>query len=367
MNHSSEGSPAPETSRGNILVVDDTPDNLHLLSKMLKLKGYEVRAVTSGSMALTVVQVAPPELILLDIRMPQMDGYQVCRILKANPQTRTIPVIFLSAMAEVEDKTEAFEVGGVDFITKPFRLAEVVARVETHLTLCRLQQQLVLQNEQLQSERQQAETALASQQQENQRLLRALMPSAIAHRYQQSEAIADRLDCVALLSVDLANFETATEDLAPVAAAELLQQIRVLVHELVLHHHLDYVQTEGTRCLIAAGVPKPQSDPVLAIAGLAIALQQRLLQWSAPLGRSLDLQMGISYGTVHAAVVGDQHSHLSYALWGEPLRQADQLRSHSSTGRIGVSAPVYHHLQTTHPVAASPVPEVYWLLGQGVP
>lgn len=136
----------------NILIVDDTPVNLRLLSELLANKGYEVRAVTSGAMALTVVQSAPPELILLDIRMPEMDGFEVCQQLKADPSTCHIPVIFISALDEVWDKLRGFSVGAVDYITKPFQVIEVLARVEAHLSLRRLQQQLQEQNQRLQLE-----------------------------------------------------------------------------------------------------------------------------------------------------------------------------------------------------------------------
>ncbi len=138
--------------RGNILLVDDTPDNLRLLSTMLTQQGYEVRSVINGAMALMGVQAEPPDLILLDINMPQMNGYEVCQQLKAGDRTRDIPVIFISALEDVLDKVKAFAVGGVDYITKPFHVAEVLARIENQLTICRLQKQLKLQNTQLQQQ-----------------------------------------------------------------------------------------------------------------------------------------------------------------------------------------------------------------------
>lgn len=131
-----------EYSKSNILIVDDTPANLQLLSKMLSEQGYRVRPVPNGSMALSVVRVEPPDLVLLDIRMPDMDGYAVCEHLKADEKTRDIPIIFISALDATQDKVRAFRVGGVDYITKPFQVEEVLARVETHLALRNLQTQL---------------------------------------------------------------------------------------------------------------------------------------------------------------------------------------------------------------------------------
>lgn len=123
------------TKTEDILIVDDTPDNLHLLSRMLTRQGYNVRKALNGSMALTAAQTVAPDLILLDIMMPEMDGYEVCQHLKANATTAEIPVIFLSALDDVLDKVKGFQVGGVDYITKPFQFEEVLARVQNQLAL----------------------------------------------------------------------------------------------------------------------------------------------------------------------------------------------------------------------------------------
>jgi signal transduction histidine kinase len=121
----------------NILMVDDTPANLELLSDMLKERGYTVRAAVSGKLALLAARSTPPDLILLDINMPEMNGYEVCRHLKEDEQLKDIPVVFLSALSETMGIVNAFAAGGVDYITKPFQLAEVEARVDTHLELRR--------------------------------------------------------------------------------------------------------------------------------------------------------------------------------------------------------------------------------------
>jgi sigma-B regulation protein RsbU (phosphoserine phosphatase) len=140
---------SPETSKGDILVVDDVPANLRLLSDMLTEQGYKVRSVINGDMALMATRAAPPDLILLDINMPGMSGYQVCEHLKADSETSDIPIIFISALGETEDKVRAFTVGGVDYVAKPFRVEEVLARVETHLALRSLQAELQRANEEL--------------------------------------------------------------------------------------------------------------------------------------------------------------------------------------------------------------------------
>jgi sigma-B regulation protein RsbU (phosphoserine phosphatase) len=140
------------STKGDILVVDDTPANLRLLSQMLNEQGYNVRPVLEGRLALAAAQVKPPDLILLDIRMPDLNGYQVCERLKSDSQTKDIPIIFISALDAIQDKVKAFTVGGVDYITKPFHVEEVLARVETHLALHKLQEQLEHANQKMTQE-----------------------------------------------------------------------------------------------------------------------------------------------------------------------------------------------------------------------
>ncbi len=153
----------PKAPKANILVVDDTPSNLRLLRGILLTQGYDIQLADNGAVALQLVQSACPDLILLDIMMPDMDGYAVCEQLKADEHSRDIPVIFLSALDEMRDKMKAFSAGGVDYITRPFQVQEVLARVDTHLALRNLQKRLQKQNLSLQEEnarRQQAEMAL---------------------------------------------------------------------------------------------------------------------------------------------------------------------------------------------------------------
>lgn len=134
-----------------ILIIDDVPDNLKQLSEMLERGGYRVMPAQSGAMALRAAETTPPDLILLDIRMPEMDGYETCLRFKAREALRDIPVIFISALGDTDDKIRAFDAGGVDYITKPFQFAEVQARVKTHLSLLRANRSLLRQNEILES------------------------------------------------------------------------------------------------------------------------------------------------------------------------------------------------------------------------
>ncbi len=136
---------------GDIMIVDDTEANVELLTDILRNAGYRVRTAGDGKLALRSVRAKPPALILLDIKMPGMDGYEVCRSLKEDEKTLSIPVIFISVLEEEREKVKAFQVGGVDYITKPFQPEEVLARINTHLTLWSIQQNLELRNAELEA------------------------------------------------------------------------------------------------------------------------------------------------------------------------------------------------------------------------
>jgi len=140
---------APKTT--NILVVDDTPDNLRLLITLLGEQGYSVRPVTEGPLAINAAQLEPPDLILLDVKMPDMDGYEVCRRLKANAKTCDIPIVFLTVLDDVEDIVKGFEMGGVDYITKPVKAGELLSRIANQVELRSLQRHLMEQEQFLRS------------------------------------------------------------------------------------------------------------------------------------------------------------------------------------------------------------------------
>ncbi len=135
--------------QGNILVIDDRPENLRLLSVMLTKKGYTVRKAINGDLGIRAAYAVTPDIILLDINMPNIDGYEVCKKLKANPQTQQVPIIFVSALDQTLDKVKAFSYGASDYITKPFQIEEVSARIENQLSIRRLQEKLETKNREL--------------------------------------------------------------------------------------------------------------------------------------------------------------------------------------------------------------------------
>jgi PleD family two-component response regulator len=148
--------------KGDILIVDDSLPNLRALSEMLAKHGYEVRGVADGPTALIVAGEEPPDLILLDVNMPGMNGYEVCQRLKRGSRTCDIPVIFISALNEVADKVKGFQVGGVDYISKPFQIEEVLARLQTHLALYHLRNEVEQRVEERTAELAKANASLKS-------------------------------------------------------------------------------------------------------------------------------------------------------------------------------------------------------------
>jgi DNA-binding response OmpR family regulator len=159
-------------SKGDIFLVDDNPNNLTLLYGILRKAGYQVRAANNGRRALETVAAYPPELVMLDINMPDMNGYEVCERLKASEATRDIPVIFISALDDVFDKVRAFEVGGVDYVPKPFHAEEVLARVETQINLFRLRRDLESKRLELDKKRLELEASNRELERQNDELAR---------------------------------------------------------------------------------------------------------------------------------------------------------------------------------------------------
>ncbi|GAB4378766.1 MAG: diguanylate cyclase [Elainellaceae cyanobacterium] len=250
-----------ETTKGNILVVDDTLANVQLLSHMLTEHGYKVRKVLNGQMALMGVHTAPPDLILLDVNMPEMSGYEVCQQLKANATTQNIPIIFISALDEASDKVKAFAVGGVDYITKPFQSAEVLARVEHQLTLQELQQQLRTQNSLLQlkiqehertlEELEQAKTALQQVNEELKRLAIIDDLTQVANRRhfytcfikEWQRSLREQTN-LSLLLCDVDHFKHYNDACGHQAGDRCLQQVAQAI-QAVIHRPSDLVARYG--------------------------------------------------------------------------------------------------------------------------
>ncbi|MEB3831834.1 PleD family two-component system response regulator [Phormidium sp. CCY1219] len=241
---------ADEPLKGNILIVDDTPDNLRLLSSMLQNRGYRVRKALNGKIALMACQTLPPDVILLDINMPDMNGYQVCQALKSMDKTCEIPIIFISVLDNVQDKVKAFEVGGADYITKPFQFPEVEARVENQLNLKRLQKELQeknqlleLQNARLRQEiekRRHAEDALQQANQQLKELVCVDGLTQVANRrhfdeYLQKQWQRSQQDCspLSLVLCDIDFFKNYNDTFGHLAGDACLQRVAKAIYRAV--------------------------------------------------------------------------------------------------------------------------------------
>ncbi|MEH2437742.1 MAG: response regulator [Nostoc sp.] len=208
----------------NILVVDDTPDNLRLLSAMLTTQGFEVRKALNGKMALTACQMVLPDVILLDINMPDMDGYQVCQQLKADEKTCEVPVIFISALDDVVDKVKAFDVGGVDYIAKPFHGAEVVLRIENQINLRLLQVKLQEKNFLLQQALDELKASQVQQIQNEKMVALGQLVAGLAHEINNPISfIYGNLQYTAEYVKDLVNLIEAYQQEYPKATLKIQQ------------------------------------------------------------------------------------------------------------------------------------------------
>lgn len=342
------------TIPASILIVDDTPDNVRLLSTILTTQGYQVRKALNGQRAIATAQEFPPNLILLDVMMPEMNGYEVCEQLKASPKTSSIPVIFLSALDDVLDKVKAFDVGAVDYITKPFQNKEVLARVANQLTIQSQQKLLQEQTQQLEEfverlqneikEREGVELALRLAQQESDRLLLNILPSAIVENLKKGDGFAaERFESATVLFADIVGFTSLAARISALEVVNFLNQIFSKFDELTEKHDLEKIKTSGDAYIVAGGVPVPRADHAEAIANMALDMQEVIADFKTDTGESFQIRIGINTGPVVAGVIGTKK--FIYDLWGDTVNVASRMESQGLPGYIQVTTAVYELLK----------------------
>lgn len=326
--------------KGKILIVDDTLDNINLLTTMLTEAGYKVRKALNGKMALMGVESSRPDIILLDISMPEMSGYEVCEKLKAGEKTRDIPVIFLTALDNLLDKVKAFSIGGVDYITKPFQFEEVLARLETHLQLQRLQKQLQERNQLLLREKE----LLRQEQEKSERLLHNILPRSIAERLKDRPiAIAEQFDEVTILFADIVGFTPLASQISATALVERLNIIFSTFDRLAEKYGLEKIKTVGDQYMVVGGLPVPKPNHAEAIAQMALEMQDAIAHFERSAGEAFQLRIGINTGAAVAGVIGT--SKFSYDLWGDAVNVASRMESTAEPGKIQVTAATYDRLK----------------------
>ncbi len=318
-------------SKNTILIVDDIQANLQYLNSILLEQGYQVRLAINGAVALKIAKKVLPDLILLDIRMPKMDGYEVCKQLKADKQTRDIPIIFVSALNETVDKVKAFSIGGVDYVSKPFQAEEVQARIETHLNLRQLQKRLEEKNDELEK-RNQLMNRVFGRILSNDVVKVLLTESGLKLGGERRE--------ITILTSDIRGFTARSNKLPPEKVIKLLNFYLTAMVKVVNEYQGTINDFIGDGLLVFFGAPiAHEDDPEKAIA-CAVAMQlamdevnmQIQLQGSAP----LEIGIGINTGEVVVGNIGSE-TRLKYSAIGHGVNLAYRIESYSIGGQILIS------------------------------
>ena len=312
------------SDRKLILVVDDTPTNVAVVSGLLK-DLFRTKVATNGEKALAIATAADkPDLILLDVMMPGMDGYEVCGRLKADPNTRDIPVIFLTAKIDSLDEEKGFEVGAVDYIHKPFSGPIVLARVKTQLAL---------------------QAALAEAQEARQQadqLLHALLPKIAADEIRSiGTVIPRRYENVAVLFCDVTNFTAYCDKHEPEDVVSRLDALFVIFERVVAKHGLEKIKTIGDGFMAAAGLLQHVEDPVRAAVRCGLEMASTLidahLDW--------EVRVGVHAGPVVAGVVGQER--YQFDIWGDTVNVAARMVGMSAPGSVAATSEIWEQLAST--------------------
>jgi len=300
-------------SRGEILIVEDTPASMQLLSELLTQAGYCVRQAQDGEMALLSAWERPPELVLLDIRMPGINGFEVCKRLKANPRTRDVPVIFLSAQHETEDKVGGFKLGAVDFIAKPYHPDEVLARVRTHIELRHLQVGLEQRVAERTADHRLAEEQLQASWQQLQELTEFLQTVREEERTRIAREIHDELgQALTALRIDLAWLRTKCSGDDPRVADKLSSSFQLVVKTL------DAVRR----------ISEDLRPGMLDHLGLAAAIQDHAAKFSERTGIPCELSLNRE-----EFEIGDKMATAVFRLVQEALTNVAR---HAAAGKVAV-------------------------------
>jgi adenylate cyclase len=333
-----------------VLVVDDTPTNLTLMSDLLEGL-YTVKVATGGARALKIARSdTPPDLILLDIMMPEIDGYEVCRQLQADERTRDIPIIFLTARNEASDEQFGLELGAVDYITKPISPPIVLARVKSHLTLKRLrdldQVRLTMLNQEKQLLNQEKQL-LELEQMKTEKLMLNILPRPIAERLKRGEKnISGSYAEATILFSDLVGF---TEFSSKISATELVKMLNDLFTRFDKRADslgLEKIKTIGDAYMAAAGIPIPRSDHAELCAEMALGMFEDLSNFNQALGKNVGMRIGLNSGPVVAGVIG--FTKFSYDLWGNTVNTASRMESTAPIGQTQVSTSTYELLKDSY-------------------
>jgi class 3 adenylate cyclase len=318
-------------SESTILVVDDTEANIDVLVATLG-DDYDLAVAMDGESALKIASEDAPDLILLDIMMPGMDGYEVCRRLKAAEKTREIPVIFVTAMGEIDNETKGLGLGAIDYITKPVTPSIVQARVRNHLELKRLRDQEKEYLRLVEREKKKSDALLAN-----------ILPDSIADRLkEQQEIIAESYPEITILFADLVNFTEFASRTSSVDIVSTLNEVFSFFDELAEKRGVEKIKTIGDAYMAVAGLADDSKAHAMQIADLALDMLKGIEKFTGLNGQSLRLRIGINTGPVVAGVIG--RKKYSFDMWGDAVNIAGRMEFHGMPDRIQVSEATYRYL-----------------------
>jgi len=325
-----------EIAAGKLLVVDDNEGNRDVLSRRLSRQGHTVSVVSCGRDALDLLRRERFDMVLLDVIMPELDGYQVLEQMKSDEELGRIPVIMISARGDMESVVRCLELGAEDYLGKPFNPVLLRARVGASLTQKRLRDRERFYLEQLRVAQEQSEAVLLN-----------VLPRSIVHRLKLGESsIADYFENVTVLFADLVGFTAYSARLSAATVVQRLNEIFSAFDELAERHGVEKIKTIGDGYLAVGGLPVARPDHAEAIAELALDMQNAVVQFNARNGERLVIRTGINSGPVVAGIIGTKR--LSYDLWGDTVNTASRMESDGVPGAIQVSEATRHLLEARY-------------------
>ena len=311
-----------------ILVVEDSIIVRTMLAGLLKQQNYNVVTAKSGEDALVLLQEEEINLVLLDIVMPEMDGYTVCSKIKANKKLESLPIIFISSLDATEDIIKGFEAGGVDYIIKPFRRAEVLAKVATHLHLCRLQDRL------------------KHERQKTMGLLRNVLPEQIAKELLDTGTCIPRLfQETTVCFVDIVDFTKASSRMSPETVIREIDDIFTGFDQIIHANRCERIKTIGDACLFVCGLPEPDSNHCENIVRASLNIISFLEKRNQEKQHKWSVRIGLHSGPVVGGVVGTDK--YLYDIFGNTVNIAARMEEHSFPMQLTVSNTSYKHLKNS--------------------
>jgi adenylate cyclase len=319
--------------QGYMLVVDDNKMNRMMLSRALEQQGHRVAWAENGWEALKQLRAEAFDVVLLDILMPEMDGYQVLEEMKRDKGLRHIPVIMISSLEDTESIVRCIEMGADDYLTKPFDPVLLRARINACLAKKRLHD---LEQEYIQ--------LLQIEQEKSERLLLNILPKPIAERLKQEQStVADSFAEVTVLFADIVDFTRLSAHVSPRELVELLNRIFSVFDKLAEKHGLEKIKTIGDAYMVVGGLPTPRPDHAEAIAEMAIDMQNAIAEFRGNDNEPFSIRIGIHTGPVVAGVIGTKK--FVYDLWGDTVNTASRMETQGLPGSIQVTGATYERLR----------------------